>query len=225
MQPAESAVPPRVLGQHLRNLRMQAGLTTKLAAGLTSAGRVSPGDDTGQPGVPDPAPAAPSGIAWRLLPVLAPSVAVVVADQGIKLWALSRLADHQAIVLPGGWMELRLISNPGAAFSVDSGWTWIFTLCATAAVAVLSWFAVRARSRAQAVALGLLLGGAAGNLLDRLFRAPGPGVGRVVDFIDYHGWFVGDVADIAIVAGAGLLILRATADHGPRSAAAPVPDA
>jgi signal peptidase II len=140
-----------------------------------------------------------------LLPVLALAVAVVAADQGAKLWALSRLARHRAIVLPGGWVDLRLVSNPGAAFSFGSGATWLFTLFATAAVAIVPWLAARARarSRSRATALGLLLGGAAANLLDRLFRAPGPGIGRVVDFIDYHGWFIGNVADIAIVASAG----------------------
>lgn len=61
---------------------------------------------------------------------------------------------------------------------------------------------------------GLLLGGAVANLLDRLFRGPGPGVGRVVDFIDYHGWFIGNVADIAIVASTGTLIMCAMTDRG-----------
>ncbi len=140
--------------------------------------------------------------------MLALAVAVIAADQGTKQWALSHLADHPAAVLPGGWIELRLISNPGAAFSFGSGSTWVFTLFATAVVLIVPWFATRVRSRGQAIALGLLLGGAAANLLDRLFRAPGPGAGRVVDFIDYHGWFIGNVADIAIVASAGLLIIR-----------------
>jgi signal peptidase II len=141
--------------------------------------------------------------------VLAVAVGVVAADQGTKLWALSRLAGNRVIELPGGWVDLQLISNPGAAFSVGSGATWLFTLLAAGAVAIVPWFAARARSRGQAIALSLLLGGAAGNLSDRLFRAPAPGLGRVVDFIDYHGWFIGNVADIAIVAGAGLLIVRA----------------
>jgi signal peptidase II len=136
-------------------------------------------------------------------------VGVVAADQGTKLWALSRLAGNRVVELPGGWVDLQLISNPGAAFSVGSGATWLFTLLAAGAVAIVPWFAARARSRGQAIALSLLLGGAAGNLSDRLFRAPAPGLGRVVDFIDYHGWFIGNVADIAIVAGAGLLIVRA----------------
>lgn len=161
------------------------------------------------PDVPAAVPAARAGAGWRLLPVLAVAVSVVGADQGTKLWALSRLAGNRVIALPGGWAELQLISNPGAAFSFGSGSTWLITLLAAVAVAVIPWFAVRARSRLQAIALGLVLGGAAGNLGDRLFRAPGPGTGRVVDFIDYHGWFIGNVADIAIVVGAGLLILRA----------------
>ena len=168
----------------------------------------------GQPDAPGAVPAARSGVAGRLLPVLALAVAVVVADQGTKLWALSRLAGNRVIVLPGDWVNLQLISNPGAAFSFGSGATWVFTLCAAAAVAIVPWFAARARSRGQAVALGLLLGGAAANLLDRLFRAPGPGVGRVVDFIDYHGWFIGNVADIAIVASIGILIMLAMTSPG-----------
>jgi signal peptidase II len=149
-----------------------------------------------------------------LLPVLAVSAGVVAADQGTKLWALSRLAANRDIERPGGWVDLRLISNPGAAFSVGSGATWLFTVVAAVAVAIIPWFAARARSRVQAIALGLLLGGAAGNLLDRLFRAPAPGRGRVVDFIDYHGWFIGNVADIAIVAGAVILVVQAMTPLG-----------
>ena len=60
-----------------------------------------------------------------------------------------------------------------------------------------------------AIALGLLLGGALGNLVDRFFRPPGPGRGHVVDFIDYFGWFVGNVADIAIVVAAGIIMVLA----------------
>ncbi len=69
-----------------------------------------------------------------------------------------------------------------------------------------------------AVALGLLLGGAVGNLVDRFFRAPGPGRGHVVDFIAYFDWFVGNVADIAIVVAAGLIMVltyRGTSIAGP----------
>jgi signal peptidase II len=146
----------------------------------------------------------------RLRTVLALSAVVIAADQGAKLWALSRLADHAVIALPGGFFSLRLVANPGAAFSVGSGSTWIFTLFAAAAVIAIPWVAARTRnrSRSQAIALGLVLGGAAANLADRLLRAPGFGAGRVVDFIDYNGWFTGNVADIALAAGCGVLIVR-----------------
>jgi signal peptidase II len=152
------------------------------------------------------------GAARRLLLTVAVAVVAVAADQGTKQWALSYLARRPAIALPGDWISLRLITNPGAAFSVGSGSTWVFTLLATAVVLIVPWFAARARG--QVMVLGLLLGGAAGNLADRLFRAPGPGIGRVVDFIDYHGWFIGNVADIAIVVSGGLLMLRAVRSPG-----------
>jgi signal peptidase II len=167
--------------------------------------------------VPDVPADDAAGAGRRLVAVLVLASVVVAADQGAKVWALSRLAGNRVIALPGGWADLRLISNPGAAFSVGSSATWLFTLFAAAAVAIIPWFAVRVRSRVQAIALGLVLGGAAGNLCDRLFRAPGPGTGRVVDFIDYHGWFIGNVADIAIVAGACLLAVRALT--APRASA------
>lgn len=183
---------------------------------MTGAGRISLAEDASVPDVPAAVAAAGAGAGWRLLTALAVAVGVVAADQGSKLWALSRLAGNRVIALPGGWVDLRLISNPGAAFSVGGGATWLFTLLAAMAVVVVPWFAARARSRVQVLALGLLLGGAAGNLCDRLFRAPAPGLGRVVDFIDYHGWFIGNVADIAIVAGAGILIVRAITAPGSR---------
>ncbi len=146
--------------------------------------------------------------------MLAPAAAVVAADQGTKLWALSRLAGHQAIVLPGGWVELRLISNPGAAFSFGSGATWVFTLCATAAVAIVPRVRCPGPVPGPGDSTGTAAGRRGGQPADRLFRAPGPGVGRVVNFIDCHGWFVGNVADIAIVASAGILIMRAMTDPG-----------
>jgi signal peptidase II len=184
---------------------------------MMDAGPPSPEDDASRPADTAAPPHAP-GRARRLLVALAVAAAVIAADQGTKQWALSYLAHRSAIALPGNWISLRLITNPGAAFSVGSGSTWIFTVFATAVVVVVPWFAARARG--QAMALGLLVGGAAGNLTDRLFRAPGPGTGRVVDFIDYHSWFIGNVADIAIVVSAGLLLLQALRSPGRKQ---PVP--
>lgn len=146
--------------------------------------------------------------------MLALAAAVAALDQGTKLWALARLAGRPPVVLPGGWVELWLVSNPGAAFSFGMGATWVFTVFAAAVVVIVPWLAARARFRGQQAVLGLLLGGVVGNLLDRLVRAPGPGSGRVIDFIDYHGWVVGNIADIAIVASACLLIVRALTAPG-----------
>jgi signal peptidase II len=174
---------------------------------------------------PPPSPSSSPGTspARRVLAVLALAAVIIAADQGSKQWALSGLPDGRTVTLPTGFIHLHLLANPGAAFSFATGETWFITACASAAVLVIPWFAVRARSWLLVVALGLLLGGAAGNLIDRLARAPGPGRGRVVDFIDYQGWFTGNVADIAIVVSAALLIVRAGVISHRERRAAPAP--
>jgi signal peptidase II len=105
----------------------------------------------------------------------------------------------------GSLIRLNLIRNAGAAFSIGNGATWMLTLIACGVMVFILVTARRLGSLAWAWALGLLLGGSLGNLLDRLFRAPGPGRGHVVDFIDYFGLFIGNVADVAIVGAAGLI--------------------
>jgi signal peptidase II len=139
--------------------------------------------------------------------LLALAALVLVLDQASKTWALRALTPGEAVDLVGSWVRLNLIRNPGAAFSIGDGSTWVLTLVS---LAILGWVVVAARKVGNlpwAVALGLLLGGAVGNLLDRVFREPGPGRGHVVDFIDYFGLFIGNVADIAIVAGAGIIMV------------------
>ncbi len=137
------------------------------------------------------------------------AVAVVVVDVLTKQLALARLSPGTEVPVIDGLLSLRMVLNPGAAFSFATGMTWVFTIIAVAVVVVIVRVARRLGSRAWAVALGLLLGGAVGNLLDRLFRPPGVARGHVVDFIDYGGIFVGNVADIAIVAAAGLVVILA----------------
>ncbi|HYN28540.1 MAG TPA: signal peptidase II, partial [Dermatophilaceae bacterium] len=168
---------------------------------------------------PDPdAPAAPGG--WSRLHALLLTCAaiVLVADQGTKAWALANLEPGEPRDLVGSFLRLNLIRNPGAAFSIGEGVTWLLTLVA---LAVLVWVALAARrlgSLPWAVALGLVLGGSVGNLADRLLREPGPGRGHVVDFLDYGGLFIGNVADIAIVTAAALvavLTLRGVPVTGP----------
>ena len=128
-------------------------------------------------------------------------------DLGSKQWALSALADGDIAVL-GDWFTLHLTSNPGAAFSTGTGFTIVFTCLAMVAVAVVLWLSRRIASIGWALALGLLLGGVAGNLTDRLVRDPEPFHGHVVDFLMLPNWPVFNVADICINVAAGLIILQ-----------------
>ncbi len=156
------------------------------------------------------------------------AIVVVAADQATKVWALSALTEGARTPILGDLLGLTLVFNSGAALSIATGQTWILTLAALAVTVVVLRVAGRLGSRTWAVALGLLLGGAVGNLIDRLIREPGVGRGEVVDFIAYADWFVGNVADIAIVAAAGLMVLlglRGVALDGTRHAdAAPATD-
>lgn len=138
--------------------------------------------------------------------MLALAAVVLLVDQSSKWWALSALSDGERIAVIPGLIQFRLTFNPGAAFSIGAGMTWVFTLAAAITVAVVLNMGRRLRSSGWTVVLGALLGGAASHLLDRLFRAPGFAQGHVVDFIDY-GPFVGNVADIALFTSCALLIL------------------
>ncbi|WP_430594457.1 signal peptidase II [Isoptericola sp. QY 916] len=132
---------------------------------------------------------------------------VLLIDQLTKWWAESALVwgdDPKPLI--GELLQLRLIYNPGAALSIATGMTWILTIVVVIVVVVIVRAIRRIGSTGWAVALGLLLGGALGNLGDRFFREPGFARGHVVDFIDY-GVFVGNVADIAIVAAAVLIVI------------------
>lgn len=140
------------------------------------------------------------------VPSLIVAAVVLAVDQLTKVIALRTLDDGQVVPLLGELLSLRLVANPGAAFSIGSGATWIFTLIAVMiSVLVLREILRGVTHRGWALTLGALLGGALGNLVDRVVRPPAFGRGHVVDFIDYAGFFVGNVADIAIV-GAAVVI-------------------
>ncbi|MER6173336.1 signal peptidase II [Streptosporangium sp. NPDC001681] len=155
--------------------------------------------------------------------MLALAAVVLIADQTSKIWAISALSDGERIPVIPQLIQLRLLYNPGAAFSIGTGATWVFALAAAIAVIGILYTGRRLRSPAWTAALGGLLGGAASHLLDRLLRSPGFGRGHVVDFIDYGGLFVGNVADIALVGSCALLMLLSlrnvplgeVADQGP----------
>lgn len=132
---------------------------------------------------------------------------VLAADQGTKVWALSALEPGRPRVLVGEWIRLNLIWNSGAAFSLGNQATWALTILSLVITVAVLVAVRRVTTRAWALTFGLLLGGALGNLIDRVFREPGWFRGHVVDFIDYFGWFVGNVADIAIVVAAGLVVI------------------
>ena len=183
------------------------------------------------------APAAPAAGAVRRGPrrvlvvwTVVLAVLVLVLDQLTKWWAESSLTlGDDTIPLVGSLLGLRLIYNPGAALSIATGMTWLLTIVVVAVVVVIVRMVSRIGSRAWAVALGLLLGGALGNLVDRFFREPGFARGHVVDFIAYANWFVGNVADIAIVAAAVMIavlsVLGIGLDGARRGAAAADPGA
>jgi signal peptidase II len=132
---------------------------------------------------------------------------VLAIDLVTKLLAVRELADREPISLLGGLLTLRLVRNPGAAFGMAEGFTVVLTAIAVTVVAVIVRMARRLASNAWAVALGLILGGATGNLADRFFREPGPGRGHVVDFLELPRWPVFNVADMAIVSAGVLMVL------------------
>jgi signal peptidase II len=134
--------------------------------------------------------------------------AVVLAlDVATKVLVVAELEGRRTLELLGGQLLVRVSRNPGAAFSFAQGATVVFTAIAATVVVVILRVSRRLGSAGWALSLGLLLGGASGNLVDRLFRSPGPGRGAVVDFIDFQVWPSFNVADSAIVTGGVLAVL------------------
>ncbi|WP_200806314.1 signal peptidase II [Demequina sp. NBRC 110052] len=134
---------------------------------------------------------------------------VVVADQATKQWTLSALEEGERVPVIGDLLSIQLVFNSGAAFSVGDERTWILTIVALVLTAGIAWYARRANGRIPLLIFALGLGGAIGNLIDRLFRQPSFGEGHVVDMINYADFFVGNVADIAIVGAAAWGVLYA----------------
>ncbi|MFI7605144.1 signal peptidase II [Micromonospora sp. NPDC049366] len=140
------------------------------------------------------------------------AVVALVADAVTKHLALEALTDREPVRLLGGAIYLNLVRNSGAAWSIGSDYTWVFPLITIGVIGWILWMALRLRSLPWAVSLGLVLGGALGNLADRIFRAPAPFHGHVVDMISVFGPFgeyfpVFNLADSSLVCGVILALL------------------
>lgn len=146
---------------------------------------------------------------------------VVLLDLLTKQWALDTLVPGQSRSLIDGALSLQLVFNPGAAFSLFDNHTWVLTLVVVTVTAGIIYYARRARTWWSVALFGVALGGAVGNLIDRLFREPGFGRGHVVDMINYNDWFVGNVADIAIVGSAIALMVMSLLGFRPLHPAEP----
>jgi signal peptidase II len=154
----------------------------------------------------------------RLSVLFGVAILVYVLDQSTKYLAVRNLSGRDPIPLIDGLLSLRLVRNSGAAFSIGTGLTAVFSIVAFLVVLVILRSARRLASLGWAISLGLVLGGATGNLTDRLLRSPGVLQGHVVDFLEFPNFPVFNIADSAIVCGGALLVLltmRGIAIDGP----------
>ena len=165
---------------------------------VTPAGEAGDADD-----VTEPAAARPPR---RLRLLLSVAAVVLTLDIVTKVLAVKLLPPGQPVSIIGDTVTWTLVRNSGAAFSMATGYTWVLTLIATGVVVGIFWMGRRLVSPWWAVGLGMILGGAMGNLVDRFFRAPGPLRGHVVDFLSVGWWPVFNVADPSVVGGAILLV-------------------
>ncbi|MEJ2847085.1 MULTISPECIES: signal peptidase II [unclassified Nocardioides] len=144
---------------------------------------------------------------WTLFAVIAGVLYAI--DQLSKWQAEKHLEGRADVSVVGDLLQLRLVYNPGAAFSLGTSYTVVLSCVAIAAAVAVVWFSRRLGSTVWAVALGFLMAGVCGNLTDRLLRDPGPLRGHVVDFLMLPNWPIFNVADICINVAAGLILVQA----------------
>lgn len=129
-------------------------------------------------------------------------------DQGIKAAVVANLRLGEVVPLIGELLQLRYVTNSGAAFSLFSGYTWLLTLVALGVILFIVWFARRIHSVAWGVTFALVLGGALGNATDRFVRPPGGGQGHVVDYIQVWGFpAIFNFSDIPVTTAMGMFLL------------------
>ena len=160
--------------------------------------------------------------------VYAVGIVVVVLDQITKALAVANLEGQPKVQVVGDLLQLTFVRNPGAAFGFGVTNTWVFTVFAAVVTVVIIWFSRSVVNLWWALSMGLLLGGAVGIFIDRWIQTPGGGSGHVVDFLELPNWPVFNVADMAVVSGAVLMVAlslfgvdyRPTADEDPDSGGA-----
>ncbi|OCH79329.1 MULTISPECIES: signal peptidase II [unclassified Gordonia (in: high G+C Gram-positive bacteria)] len=168
--------------------------------------RVEPGADR-RPGDTDAAARPGRRVPKATIVVLGVALVVLGLDQLTKSIAVAAIDPMRPVEIIGDFVTLRLVRNSGAAFSMATGYTWVLSIIALVVVLVIIRYSSRLRSWWWVAGLALVLGGAIGNLTDRIFRAPQPLQGHVVDFVSVGWWPVFNVADSAVVCGAILLVV------------------
>ena len=143
----------------------------------------------------------------RIGVVVGVALLVLALDVVTKIIVVKELSDRAPVRLLGGFLKLTESRNPGAAFSLGTSLTLLYSVIAITVIVVILRTARRIRSLPWAITLGLLLGGATGNLSDRIFRSPGLFRGWVVDWIQLPHWPIFNLADSAIVCGGILAVL------------------
>jgi len=174
---------------------------------MRSDGRTDSGGEVGSDSVRDDnSRGSSTRLSNRQLAIVV-GIVVAAADQLSKAWAVNALADGPIVVVPGV-LQFRITFNTGASFSILSNQGPVLAVVAIGVIITIMVVLGDASRRIEAVALGLVLGGSLGNLLDRVFRGDGWFNGAVVDFIDV-GVFTNNIADIALFVGVGLLLFAA----------------
>jgi len=139
--------------------------------------------------------------------LLVTALLVILLDLATKVWAVARLENQPEIKVIGEFLKFSFVRNPGAAFSFGTSITWVFTLIAIAVSITILFVSKSVTNRLWAIALGGLLGGALGNLIDRIFRSPEVFQGHVVDFISLPNYPMFNIADSAVVLSAIAMIV------------------
>ena len=150
---------------------------------------------------------------WKRLYTIAWAIWLI--DFATKSWALNSLDSRNPVKVLGEFLQLTLLKNSGAAFSLAQGATIIFTFFAILVVGVIAYYSIKITSVGWSIVLGLALGGILGNLTDRIFRAPGFFTGHVIDWIQLPNWPVFNLADTAIVIAASVAVILSIRNISP----------